>query len=193
MLRQKSPTAAGSKAGRHGGPELTEHRADPGPAPRSTAGATRGAARWSETQKRGAAGQASRPNMERTAGQHSQAPTSPSLSFSAACPHPVLCPCRLLGGQGKDHGSETHVDFGVRPGVTRRRAEPQAPVYAASRRGQAPKHSPSRLSTCPMRVGGGSTPLTHCPSAHWHHQRRRHGAVNPGPSPALTPGRGQTR
>ena len=54
-LRQKSPTAAGSKAGRHGGPELTEHRADPGPAPRSTAGGTLGGCRVerdSETRRR---------------------------------------------------------------------------------------------------------------------------------------------
>lgn len=139
------------------------HPAQPG-GPWGTAGR-------SETQKRGATGQASRPNTERTTGQHSQAPTLPSLSFSTACSRPVLCPCRLLGGQGKDCGSETHVDFGVRPRVTRRRAEPQPPVHAASRQGQAPRHSPSGLSTCPVRVGGGSAPLTHCPSAHWHHQQ----------------------
>ena len=45
MLRRKRPPTTGKKGGSHGGPELTEQRADPGPAQPSPARGTLGGCR----------------------------------------------------------------------------------------------------------------------------------------------------
>lgn len=171
--------ATGSKGGSHGGPELTEPRADPGPAPPSTARGGRGL--QGRAGLRSAAPLA-RPPDHTWRGPHANA-AEPEL-LNTRAPSPSSVPAGSLGGRVRiaEAGRMWTLELDPESPAS---AEPQPPVCAATRQDQALKHSRRGLSTCPVRAAGGSAPLTHCPSA----QR----AVNPGPSPALTAGRRQTR
>ena len=157
----EEPPTTGNAGGSHGGPELTE--------PQGRAGLR-------------SAVPLARPPDHTCGGPRANA-AEPELLNTRA---PVLSsvPAGSLGGRVRvaDAGRMWTLELDPESPAS---AEPQPPVCAVTRQDQALKHSPRGLSTCPVRAGGGSASLTHCPSA----QR----AVNPGPRPALTPGRRQTR
>ena len=90
----EEPPMTGNSGGSHGGPELTEPRANPGPAPPSTARGKRGGPRA----ERGSGAQRHWPGLLAThAEDHAPTPPSPSFSTPVRPSRPV--PAGSLGGR----------------------------------------------------------------------------------------------